>query len=69
MSGWLEHGETTLAEDRWPLAPIHLLPRERWLWWEQLWADVLILGRRCRRTRVLKRHDENFVREDGTGLV
>ena len=48
MSGWLDDGEPTLAEDRWPLAPIHLLPRERWLWWEQLWADVVMLGERYR---------------------
>jgi hypothetical protein len=25
-----------------------VLPRERWLWWEQLWADVLMLARRYR---------------------
>ena len=48
MSGWLEDGEPSLAEDRWPLALIHLLPRERWLWWEQLWADVVMIGRRYR---------------------
>ena len=48
MSGWLEDGEPSLAEDRWPLALIHLLPRERWLWWEQLWSDVLMLGTRYR---------------------
>jgi len=24
----------------WPMAPNHLLPRERWLWWEQMWSDV-----------------------------
>src|SRR5438874_7831511 len=48
MSGWLEDGEPSVAEDRWPLAPIHLLPRERWLWWEQLWSDVIALGKRYR---------------------
>lgn len=31
------------AQHRWPLAPTHLLPRERWLWWEQLWSDVCAL--------------------------
>ena len=25
------------------MAPHDLLPRERWLWWEQLWADVCSL--------------------------
>jgi hypothetical protein len=36
-------GRPTLAD-----APTHLLPRERWLWWEQLWTDVLALGQRYR---------------------
>lgn len=37
MTEWLEdEDEPCLAEQRWPLAPTHLLPRERWLWWEQL---------------------------------
>jgi hypothetical protein len=36
MNGWLEDGEPDLAEQRWPMAPTHLLPLERWLWWEQL---------------------------------
>jgi hypothetical protein len=30
------------------LAPNDLLPRERWLWWEQLWSDVVALGDRYR---------------------
>ena len=30
------------------MAPAHLLPRERWLWWEQLWSDVIMLGDRYR---------------------
>jgi hypothetical protein len=29
--------------DRWPMAPNDLLPRERWMWWEQLWSDVCAL--------------------------
>lgn len=33
---------------RWPMAPAHLLPRERWLWWEQLWTDVCALRIRYR---------------------
>ena len=45
MNDWLED-EPCMAERRWPLAPTALLPRERWLWWEQLWSDVLTLGRR-----------------------
>ena len=42
-----DHDELTIDE-RWPLAPTNLLPRERWLWWNQLWEDVLILGERFR---------------------
>jgi hypothetical protein len=30
------------------MAPNDLLPRERWLWWEQLWADVCALRVRYR---------------------
>jgi hypothetical protein len=30
------------------LAADDLLPRERWLWWEQLWSDVVALGDRYR---------------------
>jgi hypothetical protein len=49
MTDWLEDAdEPCLAEGRWPMAPTHLLPRERWLWWEQLWADVMALGHRYR---------------------
>jgi hypothetical protein len=49
MSDWLgdEHNELT-AQRRWPLAPNDLLPRERWLWWEQLWSDVCALRVRYR---------------------
>ena len=47
MTDWPED-ELELGEQRWPLAPTHLLPRERWLWWEQLWSDVLELGERYR---------------------
>ena len=35
-------------ERRWPMAPIDLLPRERWRWWDQLWSDVVALGDRYR---------------------
>ena len=35
-------------DQRWPLAPAHLLPRERWLWWEQLWSEVCALRVRYR---------------------
>jgi hypothetical protein len=49
MRDWIDDGnEPCLSAQRWPLAPKHLLPRERRLWWEQLWSDVLILGRRYR---------------------
>jgi hypothetical protein len=43
-----DEDQPSLAEQRWPLSPTHLLRRERWLWWEQLWADVLMLARRYR---------------------
>ena len=47
MTDWLEDEPVALtAERRWPMAPTDLLPRERWLWWEQLWSDVLMLGNR-----------------------
>lgn len=49
MTDWLEdQDEPYLAEHRWPRPPNHLLPRERWLWWEQLWTDVLMLADRYR---------------------
>ena len=50
MADWLEDERNELDPDRprWPIAPNDLLPRERWLWWEQLWADVLRLGERYR---------------------
>jgi hypothetical protein len=50
MTDWSENesDELELGERRWPLAPTGLLPRERWLWWEQLWSDVLMLGDRYR---------------------
>jgi len=49
MTDWLGDEHDELAVDqRWPLAPTHLLPRERWLWWEQLWSDVCALRVRFR---------------------
>jgi hypothetical protein len=33
---------------RWPLDWRSLYPRERWLWWEQLWMDVCALRERYR---------------------
>ncbi len=33
---------------RWPLHYDGLLPRERWLWFEQLWSDVCVLRERYR---------------------
>jgi hypothetical protein len=33
---------------RWPLHWSGLYPRERWLWFEQLWSDVCLLRRRYR---------------------
>jgi hypothetical protein len=44
--------EYECAEDpegrRWPLTWRHLYPRERWLWWEQLWTDAVALRARYR---------------------
>jgi hypothetical protein len=47
VTDWPED-ELELGDRRWPLAPSHLLPRERWPWWEQPWSDVLALGERYR---------------------
>jgi hypothetical protein len=33
---------------RWPLDPRDLLPRERWMWFEQVWADACMLRERYR---------------------
>ncbi len=33
---------------RWPLDPRGLYPRERWLWYEQLWTDACMLRERYR---------------------
>ncbi|MFZ0377881.1 MAG: hypothetical protein WCD11_21185 [Solirubrobacteraceae bacterium] len=46
MSDWPE--DVDACRRRWPMAPNNLLPRERWLWWEQLWADVISLSKRYR---------------------
>jgi hypothetical protein len=37
-----------LEGGRWPLDWRSLYPRERWLWWEQLWMDVCGLRERYR---------------------
>jgi hypothetical protein len=37
-----------LEGGRWPLDWRSLYPRERWLWWEQLWMDVCALRDRYR---------------------
>jgi hypothetical protein len=31
VTDWLEDGEPRLVDQRWPMAPTHLLPLERWL--------------------------------------
>jgi hypothetical protein len=36
------------SSDRWPLAWHGLYPRERWIWFEQLWSDVCMLRERYR---------------------
>jgi hypothetical protein len=49
MTDWPdgEPGEPA-DEQRWAMAPADLLPRERWLWWEQLFSDVIALSERYR---------------------
>jgi hypothetical protein len=37
-----------LTDTRWPLDPEGLYPRERRVWFEQLWDDVVMLRRRYR---------------------
>ena len=46
MTEWPE--DVDAGRDRWPMTPNDLLPRERWLWWEQLWSDVCALRVRYR---------------------
>ena len=50
MTEWLRRRARRAGrrEQRWPMTPTHLLPRERWLWWQQLWADVIMLAERYR---------------------
>jgi hypothetical protein len=51
--GWRagENEEDPAGESgRWPLGPHGLLPRERWLWYEQLWTDACMLRERYRLT-------------------
>jgi hypothetical protein len=54
--GWDETGDGSSGPDgdwdaeqaRWPLDWRGLYPRERWLWFEQLWSDVRMLRDRYR---------------------
>ena len=50
MTDWSERSSDELepGQQCWPMAPNHLLPRERWLRWEQLWSDVVMVGERYR---------------------
>lgn len=43
--GWEERGDELEkpTSRRWPLDWRGLYPRERWLWFEQLWSDVCVL--------------------------
>lgn len=41
-------GRDESPQPRWPLDWRGLYPRERWLWFEQLWADVCMLRERYR---------------------
>jgi len=54
---WVEAGGERCGEPagdpepdggRWPLSAAGLNPKERWLWYEQLWSDVCMLGDRYR---------------------
>jgi hypothetical protein len=40
--------ELTEGSARWPMSWQGLYPRERWLWFEQLWSDVCALRMRYR---------------------
>jgi hypothetical protein len=41
-------GHEEAAAGRWPLQWRALYPRERWLWFDQLWSDVCMLRERYR---------------------
>jgi hypothetical protein len=43
-----EEVEPIPGEQRWPLTWRGLYPRERWLWFEQLWNDACMLRERYR---------------------
>lgn len=43
-----EDGWDDPASPRWPLYWGGLYPRERWLWFDRLWSDVLLLRARYR---------------------
>lgn len=55
---WPQHGEDRwedpggdcdgVVPSHWPLGPRGLYPRERWLWFEQLWTEVCMLRERYR---------------------
>lgn len=47
--GWPDRDDDDDFDDgsgRWPLGPRGLYPRERWLWFEQLWTDACMLRER-----------------------
>jgi hypothetical protein len=52
MDDWDDDSTDSPLEDdgatRWPLDWRGLYPRERWLWFEQLWCDVCMLRERYR---------------------
>ena len=43
-----EGGWQDLDDHRWPLDWRGLYPRERWMWFEQLWTDACMLRERYR---------------------
>lgn len=53
---WAQAGPEDVDDDelisrhsgRWPLDPRDLYPRERWMWFEQLWCDACMLRERYR---------------------
>src|ERR1700733_4054628 len=45
---WVDDDDARLAAHRWPMAPKDLVPREQWLWWEQVWVDAIALSKRYR---------------------
>jgi hypothetical protein len=66
MTDWPE--DVDAYRPHWPMAPTDLLPREWWLWWEQLWADVCAL-RDCYRLPLRSGWWEDNVQAEGLAAL